>query len=115
MRKTHAIALAAALALGTLGSATTPAAAVPGCEANAICLWTGENGGGDLYVWKGGYVDVPAAFHDHVYSFRANRPGCFINYAEGTKEVRPVNPGDYADHYDEGFGAVLDAVGDAPC
>lgn len=103
---------AGALAMASLVTTATPATAAPPCEAGAICLWTKKNGGGDLYIWRGGYVDVPPAFHDHTYSFRANRAGCFINYNEGTKEGRPVQAGDYADNYDEGFGAKLDAIAD---
>lgn len=112
MRKTRALLVAGTLAMACLASTAPPAAAAPACEANAVCLWTKKNGGGDLYIWRGGYVDVPPAFHDHTYSFRANRDACFINYNNGTKESRPVKAGDYADNYDRGFGAKLDAVAD---
>lgn len=115
MSKARALVVAGALALLSLGTTVTPAGAAPGCDPDAVCLWSENNGGGQLLVWKGGYLDLPPGLHDHVYSFRANRNACFINYNEGTKEVRTAHPGDYADNYDEGFGAEMDAISDTPC
>ncbi|MEV7088128.1 peptidase inhibitor family I36 protein [Streptomyces sp. NPDC093085] len=111
LRKVKALVVAGTAVLATLAT-ITPSTAAPACEANAICLWTKKNGGGQLLVWKGGYRDLPAEFHDHVYSFRANRSGAFINYNNGTKECRTVRAGDYADNYDQGFGKLMDAIGD---
>ncbi|MFI1200645.1 peptidase inhibitor family I36 protein (plasmid) [Streptomyces sp. BHT-5-2] len=111
LNKTRALLVAGVAAFaGVAGMA--PAQAVPGCGDNTVCLWTGTNGGGDIHTWTGGYQDLPANFHDHVYSFRANRNAAFINYNNGTKECRPVAAGDYADNYDRGFGATMDAIDD---
>ncbi|GHB51267.1 hypothetical protein GCM10010347_21280 [Streptomyces cirratus] len=94
-------------ALGT----TTPAQALPACPSNAICLWRFQDGTGDVYVWRGGYVDLPGKFVDHVYSFRANRTGAFIDWAKG-KECHSVRKGDYGSNYGSRFGSRMDAVGD---
>ncbi|WP_412075009.1 hypothetical protein ACLF6K_02615 [Streptomyces xanthophaeus] len=67
-------------------------------------------GTGELYVRRGGYVDLPSRFTDHVGSFRANRSGAFIDWADG-KECRPVRAGDYAGNYASRFGSKIDAVG----
>ncbi|MFF4444384.1 peptidase inhibitor family I36 protein [Streptomyces sp. NPDC001502] len=101
--------VAGAVALVSLTS-TTPAQALPACPANAICLWRYQDGTGELYVWRGGYVDLPSRFVDHVGSFRANRSGAFIDWATG-KECRPVHSGDYASNYSGRFGSKIDAVG----
>lgn len=106
------LGVATAALVATALAPATPSQAAPACEANAVCLWTKNNGGGQLYVWRGGYVDVPGEFHDHVYSFRANRGGAFINYNNGTKECRTITPGDYADNYNKGFGSQVDALAD---
>ncbi|MFD9336846.1 peptidase inhibitor family I36 protein [Streptomyces sp. NPDC060028] len=99
-----------AVVLTTL-STSTPAQALPACPSNAICLWTFQDGTGDLYVWRGGYVDLPGKYTDHVYSFRANRTGAFIDWAHG-KECHSVRKGDYASNYGSRFGSKMDAVGD---
>ncbi|MEU7065684.1 peptidase inhibitor family I36 protein [Streptomyces sp. NPDC046161] len=99
-----------AAVLTTLGT-TTPAQALPACPGNAICLWRFQDGTGDLYVWRGGYVDLPGKFVDHVYSFRANRTGAFIDWAKG-KECHSVRKGDYGSNYGSRFGSKMDAVGD---
>lgn len=89
----------------------TPAQALPACASNAICLWRYQDGTGELYTWRGGYVNLPSRFVDHVGSFRANRKGAFIDWATG-KDCRPVNVGDYASNYAGRFGSKIDAVGD---
>ncbi|MBJ7902225.1 peptidase inhibitor family I36 protein [Streptomyces sp. NPDC004549] len=105
-----------ALVVGTVVAATlgtsTQAQALPGCPSNATCLWRGEDGTGESYIWRGGYVDLPSRFVDHVGSFRANRAGSFIDYADG-KECRLVRSGDYAAHYQMRFGGEMDALGDS--
>lgn len=113
MRKhtARAMLVAGAMALTTLATAT-PSQAAPGCAANAVCLWTKANGGGQLYTWKGGYIDLPSQFTDHVGSFRANRSAGFIDWKGGTKACRTVRAGDYADNYQKAFGKLIDAVGD---
>ncbi|MFF4262673.1 peptidase inhibitor family I36 protein [Streptomyces virginiae] len=112
MRARHlrTLSVAGAVALVSLVS-TTPAQALPACPANAICLWRYQDGTGDLYVWRGGYVNLPSRFVDHVGSFRANRSGAFIDWATG-KDCRPVRVGDYASNYSGRFGSKIDAVGD---
>lgn len=111
MRARHlrTLLVAGAVVLTTLSS-TTPAQALPACPSNAICLWRYQDGTGELYVWRGGYVDLPSRFTDHVGSFRANRSGAFIDWADG-KECRPVRAGDYASNYASRFGSKIDAVG----
>lgn len=102
------------LVAGTVVAATfaspTAAQALPTCPSNAICLWRYQDGTGDAYVWRGGYVDLPAKFVDHVGSFRANRTGAFIDWASG-KDCHPVRVGDYASNYQGRFGGKMDAVG----
>ncbi|OKK22872.1 hypothetical protein AMK16_00580 [Streptomyces sp. CB00455] len=95
----------------TVLSTTTPAVALPTCPGNAICLWRFQDGTGEVYIWRGGYVDLPSRFVDHVYSFRANRTGAFIDWAKG-KECHAVRKGDYASNYGARFGSKMDAVGD---
>lgn len=113
MRTHHirAAFVASAVALATVAAAT-PSHAATTCARNAICLWTERNGGGQPYVWKGGYADLPAGFVDHVYSFRANRNGAFIDWKGGVKNCRNVRAGDYSNDYSGGFGKMIDAVGD---
>ncbi|MFF5568333.1 hypothetical protein ACFY7Z_27660 [Streptomyces sp. NPDC012623] len=113
MRRTYALLVAGTAVLATLAT-ITPSTAAPSCEARAICLWTEQNGGGQLKVWRGGYLDLPSNFHHHVYSFRANRSGAFINYHDGTKQCRTVSAGNFADNYNKGaaFGKTMDAIGD---
>ncbi|MFI1943117.1 peptidase inhibitor family I36 protein [Streptomyces virginiae] len=112
MRARHlrTLSVAGAVVLVSLVS-TTPAQALPACPAKAICLWRYQDGTGELYVWRGGYVNLPSRFVDHVGSFRANRSGAFIDWATG-KDCRPVRVGDYASNYSGRFGSKIDAVGD---
>ncbi len=112
MRVRHVRTLMAAGAMALLAtvSSATPAQALPGCPSNAICLWRFQDGTGEQYVWRGGYVDLPSRFVDHVGSFRANRSGAFIDWATG-KDCRPVRAGDYAANYSGRFGSKIDAVG----
>ncbi|QLH19878.1 hypothetical protein [Streptomyces sp. Rer75] len=102
--------VAGTVVVTTLGP-SVQAQALPACASNAICLWRFQDGTGELYTWRGGYVDLPSRFVDHVGSFRANRTGAFIDWATG-KECRSVRKGDYASNYSGRFGAKIDAVGD---
>ncbi|MYW01225.1 hypothetical protein [Streptomyces sp. SID3343] len=105
----------AVVLLTILGGASAPAHAADSalkCSAKTICLWYQEYGEGDLYQWKGGYVDLPAKFRDHVWSFRANRSGAFIDWSGGKKTCRSVSPGDEWNVYREDFGSRIDAVAD---
>ncbi|MEW1722941.1 hypothetical protein [Streptomyces sp. NPDC093109] len=113
----RALAMSGAVLLTTLGVASEPSYAAPSagltCSANTICLWRQQYGlGDDLYQWKGGYVDLPAKFRDHVWSFRANRSGAFIDWSGGKKTCRSVSPGDEWNVYNNDFGSRIDAVGD---
>jgi len=109
-RLMRAALVAGTVVVTTLGT-STHAQALPACASNAICLWRFQDGTGDLYTWRGGYVDLPSRFVDHVGSFRANRTGAFIDWATG-KECRSVRRGDYASNYSGRFGSKIDAVGD---
>lgn len=94
----------------TLGT-TAEAQALPTCASNRICLWQGENGTGALYTWSGNYHDLPSGWVDHVGSYRANRAGAFIDWANG-KECHAVPKGFYSAYYLSKFGGKMDAVGD---
>ncbi|MFC9427603.1 peptidase inhibitor family I36 protein [Streptomyces sp. NPDC056987] len=108
---TRTALVAVAAALTTIATAT-PSHAATTCASNAICLWTEKNGGGQLFTWKAGYVDLPSQFRDHTFSFRANRNGAFIDWKGGVKNCRNVRKGDFSNDYSTGFGKMIDAVGD---
>lgn len=122
--------LAAAVTAGGLLCAgfTTPAQAEPGsptgqaaqaaalqraaeqCGGGEVCFWHDRNYNGTPWRWtpSSGYRDMPSNLHDHVYSFYANAPACFIDWDPA--ERRRVNIGDYAKAYDTNFGRRIDAV-----
>lgn len=80
------------------------------CGAGEICFWHDRNYSGTPWRWSpaSGYRDMPSNLHDHVYSFKANANGCFIDWSP--QEKRAVNSGDYAQAYDTNFGTRIDAV-----
>ncbi|MFJ2815824.1 hypothetical protein [Streptomyces sp. NPDC087294] len=114
----RALAVSGVVLLTTMvGMASEPSFAAPSealtCSVNTICLWRQQYGLGDeVYRWKGGYVDLPARFRDHVWSFRANRSGAFIDWSGGRKTCRPVRSGDEWNVYNFDFGSRIDAVAD---
>jgi hypothetical protein len=80
------------------------------CGNGEICFWRDKNYSGTPWRWtpESGYRDMPSYLHDHVYSFKANAHGCFIDW--DPQEKRQVNPGDYAMVYNTNFGKRIDAV-----
>jgi hypothetical protein len=81
------------------------------CGNGEICFWRDRNYSGTPWRWTpgSGYRDMPAYLHDHVYSFKANANGCFIDW--DPQEKRQVRSGDYGKVYDTVFGKRIDAVG----
>ncbi|WP_204358845.1 peptidase inhibitor family I36 protein [Streptosporangium sp. 'caverna'] len=126
IQRTRVAAAAAVIGLLCAGFSAPAQAAEPGssaersaalqradenCGNGEICFWHDRNYSGTPWRWTpgSGYRDMPSNLHDHVYSFKANASGCFIDW--DPQEKRPVNPGDYAKAYDTNFGKRIDAVG----
>ncbi|GAA3377271.1 hypothetical protein GCM10020367_52290 [Streptomyces sannanensis] len=106
-----------ALLVPASGAAAAPAGPPP-CSGGSICFWSKEGFSGDTWEWtaNSGYRDMPPNLHDHVGSFNANTPACFIDYhGDGTAERRTVNPGDWRSRYLGDFGGRIDAVAPGGC
>lgn len=83
------------------------------CPSGSVCLWPGWESAGKVWVWSprmGQMIKLPGYLRDHVGSFDAQAPACFVDTESGQK--RPAAAQDWSERYtDVGrFGRIMDVI-----
>lgn len=76
----------------------------PTCRKGSICLWPEKGFTGDMWRWTRGVDEdgpVPEHLRNHIGSFVAQAPGCFVD--SETNYARKITVGDWSGRYVEKF------------